>query len=588
MGLCVKGFCRFFAVLVGVMLAFSAQAAEPRSVNIRVPGSLKDSVLRAIASTVETARLDDEGDVRQLFRRMRPVIRDVLGAQGYFDPEITLLTQDGHVLREGSAQLVVEVKQGELSRIASVNIEFKGAIAGDTEEARLRREAVRALWSLPVGAAFDQGLWDASKNAILSNLLARDYAAATLSDSLADVDPEGRKVYLSVVFDSGPVFTFGALQVEGLSKYPGSLVERYNTIKPGERYEQERLLGLLAELQGTSYFSAVDVKVLPDADKPLDTPIYVVVTESKTKRVGVGAGYSSNTGFRSELSFSDNNVFDRAYALASGLRLEQKRQSAYADLFLPPDRKGVLDSLGVSVDHQDVSNLEVQRTAVGVSREYQLGVTDFKLGVNYQLEDRLSEGVSLGGNKALVGSAIWSHNRVDDRLNPRRGYVAVGQLAAASDSLLSDQSFLRVSGRIQYYWSPSVRNELSTRLELGTVFAGSERDIPQDYLFRAGGTNSLRGVQYLGLGVVSQGVLQGGRNLALSSLEYVHWHRESIGSALFVDVGDVADRWGALDPIASVGVGVRYKTPAGPIALDVAKAQGQDRPRIHFALGVAF
>ena len=76
--------------------------------------------------------------------------------------------------------------------------------------------------------------------------------------------------------------------------------------------------------------------------------------------------------------------------------------------------------------------------------------------------------------------------------------------------------------------------------------------------------------------------------MAIGSLEYVRWLDGPLGAAVFTDIGDVADNWGALDPKPALGVGVRYKTPAGPIALDVAKAVDEDKIRIHFALGVAF
>lgn len=595
--------CRIFPLFIGVFLTFSTYAAEQSSVRLNLSNDLKPVISAAIKPVVDTARLDDEGDVRQLYRRIRPIIRDVLGAQGYFSPQITreqpasssgagqingTTAAEATLFNKGGAVLVVNVVEGERAKIESVEIEFDGELADETPENKARRDELRELWKLNPGQPFEQLLWDASKNALLSNLLAKDYAVATVADSLADVDPETLTVRLSVVYDSGPVFTFGALQVTGLSKYPKNLVERYSPIKPGERYEQERLLALLADLQSTAYFSGVDVKVQPDASKPDLMPIYVEVTESKAKRLGFGAGYSSNTGFRSEASYSDNNVFDRAYSLVTGVRVEQKRQSAFADLFLPPDKKGVLDSLGVSIDHQDITGLEVRRSALGASREYQLGPTDFKLGVNYQLEDRLTEGMSLGSTKALVGSAILTRNRVDDRLNPRRGYLAVAQVAAASERLLSDQDFIRLSGRVQQYWSPSPKNQFSARLELGTVIADSRREIPQDYLFRAGGTNSLRGFEFLGVGVLDQGVVQGGRRLVLGSVEYVRWVRESLGSAVFLDLGDVADTWGDIDITPALGFGVRYRTPAGPIALDIAKAQGESRPRIHFALGVAF
>lgn len=547
-------------------------------------------VQRAIASTVEAARLDDVGDLQQLYRRIRPLIRDVLATEGFFSPEITLQnTVGGQVQFEKQKPLLkILVKTGKVSIVKQVNVVFEGDLAQPTESNLMRQVDLRALWTLSEGQAFTQAQWDASKRAVLNKLLAKDYAAATLVSSLADVDAEQGEVWLTVVYDSGPRFTFGDLKVEGLSKYPKDLVTRYATIRPGDAYDQEKLLDLLGELQGTAYFSAVDVKFDPKVDQPLMTPVQVTVTESDTRRLGLGGGYSSNTGFRSEVSWTDTNVFDRAYSLVSGVRLEQKRQSAFADLFLPPRNQGVVDSLGVSVDHQDINNLQVQRSAVGVVRQLTLADAEVKLGVNFQVEDRLAQGVSLGGLKALVASAAWNRNRVDDKLNPTRGYVLNAQSAVASKAALSDQDFVRLNGKVQHYFSPSRQSLVSTRLELGTVLANSEQTIPQDYLYRAGGTGSLRGFKFLGVGVENAGVVQGGRRLLLGSVEYTRWLREPLGVAVFTDVGDVANSWNQLDVKAAVGGGVRYRTPAGPVAFDIAKAQGESRPRIHFALGVAF
>ena len=64
------------------------------------------------------------------------------------------------------------------------------------------------------------------------------------------------------------------------------------------------------------------------AGKPIAklVPIEVTVVESDSKRLGLGAGYSSNTGFRTEATYQYNNLFDRAYSLVTGARIEQKRQ----------------------------------------------------------------------------------------------------------------------------------------------------------------------------------------------------------------------------------------------------------------------
>ncbi|BET24887.1 autotransporter secretion outer membrane protein TamA [Limnobacter thiooxidans] len=577
-------------VLVGVFVQ-PAQAQEEVSpeerpvVNFVVADEFKTLVEQATEQIRSTAQVNDNGDAWQLFRRMRPVIRDVLGTEGHFSPSIQRVV-DESLPEDAPAPLNIKIEPGPQSTVTSVDIQFDGEINKD--EFAARRERLKTLWLLGTNQAFNQTDWSASKDNLLRDLLAKDFAAATLSESQANVDPDTNTVTLRVVYDSGPVFTFGELKIKGLNKYRNDLVARYNTIQPGDRYEQERLLTLLADLQGTSYFSAVDVKIDTDDRQPERVPIEVTVLESDSKRVGLGAGYSSNTGFRTEATYQYNNLFDRAYSLVTGVRVEQKRQSAFADVFLPPSRRGMSDSVGVAFDHQQISNLEVDRSSIGAIREYTQGINEYRLGLNFQLEERSALGVNFGATQALVASSSWTRAAVDNRLNPSDGYIAFGQVAVAGEQFASDQSFMRLYGRFQQFWSPSPEHLFTARFEAGTVAASARRDIPQDYLFRAGGTNSIRGYDFLDVGVLDQGVLVGGRRVMIGTLEYVRWFNGPLGAAVFTDVGDVADNWSSFDPKPAVGIGVRYKTPAGPIAFDVAKAADQDNLRIHFALGVAF
>lgn len=559
---------------------------EPPQVIYQMPEQFREIVDSATRPVLATAQVNDSGDAWQLFRRLRPVIQNALGAQGYFSPSIEREIET-HATDGPPPILKIRVEPGPQSQVVSVDIQFDGEI--NKEEFTNRRERLKALWFLGVNQAFNQNDWSGSKDKLLRDLLSHDFAAATLSESIANVDPEKNTVELRVVYDSGPVFTFGELQTQGLVKYPKDLVARYNKIRPGDRYEQERLLLLLAELQGTTYFSAVDVKIDVDDRKPNQVPIQVLVLESDSKRLGLGAGYSSNTGFRTEASYQFNNVFGRAYSLLTGARVEQKRQSAYADFFLPPSRHGMTDSVGIALDHQKISTLEVDRSSIGVLREYRLGIGEYRLGLNFQQEERKAQAVNFGATQALVASTSWQRNAVDSRLNPTEGYVAFGQFAVAMEQFASDQDFTRLYGRVQKFWSPSRQNVFSARFEAGTVIASARREIPQDFLFRAGGTNSLRGFDFLDLGVLDQGVLVGGRRVMIGSVEYTRWfHSGRSGAAMFADVGDVSDHWSQFEPKPSIGIGVRYKTPAGPIAFDIAKAVDEARPRIHFALGVAF
>ncbi len=79
--------------------------------------------------------------------------------------------------------------------------------------------------------------------------------------------------------------------------------------------------------------------------------------------------------------------------------------------------------------------------------------------------------------------------------------------------------------------------------------------------------------------------------MALASAEYVHWLERWSGNwgiAGFVDVGDAGDSFKALDPAVGVGLGVRWRTVAGPLAVDVAYGEREKRIRLHFSVAIAF
>jgi translocation and assembly module TamA len=59
-------------------------------------------------------------------------------------------------------------------------------------------------------------------------------------------------------------------------------------------------------------------------------------------------------------------------------------------------------------------------------------------------------------------------------------------------------------------------------------------------------------------------------------------------SAVFIDGGAVADRFANLKPVYGVGVGVRYKSPLGPIEAAVAYGLQPKKLRLHFTLGFTF
>jgi len=76
--------------------------------------------------------------------------------------------------------------------------------------------------------------------------------------------------------------------------------------------------------------------------------------------------------------------------------------------------------------------------------------------------------------------------------------------------------------------------------------------------------------------------------MVVLSAEYVRWLWGDWGGAVFVDVGDASDHLFSQPLARGYGLGVRYRTLAGPVALDVAWADRTHGARVHFSVAIAF
>lgn len=570
-------------VIVSV-LHTGAAAQERLRVELRAPESIRPVLehhLRILNRPDQTMP-EEAADRIVLIRRTRREIADLLATEGYFTPQV-------NIERDESSLWRLEVEPGPQSMITNVTIAFDGHLAAGDDGGRDRRRAELASeWTLPAGQPFRQAAWDAAKQQLLDGVARRDYAAARMSASRAEVDPDAATVTLAVTVDSGPPFFLGPLELTGLERLPEHLVERYSMLEVGERFDQERLLALQSALQNTPQFASVTVDIERDPSLADAVPVRIHVSEAQSRHLAFGAGFSTNTGARTEVNWRDVNFRGRGWELSTGLRLEQRRQSVYADIFLPPAQARHRDSFGAVAESSDIEGLRVTRQAVGAVRSKQRGDIETAVSLRYQHENVRPKGVDASSRNALTANWSWIQRKVDDVLDPREGYVLHVELGGGSRALLSDQDFFRTYARFVRYQPVGERDVFIVRAEAGATVAKSRDGIPQDFLFRTGGSQSVRGYAYESLGVQEGQATLGGRFLGTASAEYVHWFRPQWGVAAFVDAGDAADDRDSFDLRVGYGVGARWRSPAGPLALDLAYGQNDKRLRLHFSIAIAF
>jgi hypothetical protein len=207
---------------------------------------------------------------------------------------------------------------------------------------------------------------------------------------------------------------------------------------------------------------------------------------------------------------------------------------------------------------------------------------DFAIG-----DEDEPETLEFGESQLLFAEGTLSRRRLNDRVQPRRGYVVDFGVRLASEAIVSDTDIAQTWGRLTWLLPQGERNRFKFRAEAGAMTVGNFDALPPDLRFYAGGDRSIRGFDYHAIGETSAvGNVIGGKYLVLGSAEYEYYFNDSWGAAVFSDAGDAFSDDFNLN--ASVGVGVRWRSPLGPIRVDFAvpvKTELEKSWHIHVLLG---
>jgi len=521
---------------------------------------------------------------RFLARGAPDEIRELLATEGYFSPRIG----QSVVRSEAGWRARIMVDPGEPSRIASIKLEYQGAFADDSMAFSERSTTLRKAWPLRAGMVFRDTLWAEGKAMLLRELHSDTYPAARIVESQAEVDPDLHTVSLRVVTDSGPAFRFGSLEISGIKTQPEQIVTGLNPIKPGTPYKERDLQDLQSRLQRTGYFSSVYVTASNNPEQASRVPIQIAVVENTKRKMKVGGGYSTDQGAGVELRYEDNLTFRPGWRSTSTLKLEQREQSASTRVQLVPIAYGFQPIISAKVERTDIQNEESVTAQIVGQLQRIRGKTELSLSLDLNYDRNKISGADYYDVSSLPFNASWTRRDLDAQIYPRQGYVVNLQAGGATDLIFSNTAFLRLYARGNLYHPLGARGTLLLRGEIGAVEAPTSEGIPSDYLFQAGGSQSVRGYEYDSLGIPENGAIVPGRYIGVASIEVMHPIAPDWQAALFIDAGNVVNDIKDYKAKLGYGTGIRWKSPLGPLNLDIAYGEADATWRVNFSVGSLF
>jgi translocation and assembly module TamA len=578
-------------------------SASPATSTVAIEVDAPDRLRALLESHLDLVRLGraapadvDDSEWARLIDATPAQVRELLQTEGYFAPEVML---DRSASADGARteRVRLRVNPGDQAVIDRVTLEVEGELdlgaSASEPHAVATLAALRQRFDMRPGSGFRNDSWSSAKAAALSVLRAAGYAHAAFSGTTADVDVAANRVRLFLVIDSGPLYRLGTLDIEGLVEHDVQTVRNLALTRSGVPVTETLLLDFQDRLQKAGLFDSISVTLDADAAQPAQARVRVRLRESPLQVYTVGLGFSANTGYRASVEHLYRRVFGFAATARNKAEWGDKRQAWEGEIMGHPGRRLYRNLVGGAIERlqTDTDTVLSQRLRIGRTQDTQ------RLERLFFLEAERSVRKPAGGEDAsafaISGNFHGAWRHLDNIVLPTRGAtlkVELGLGRAHGDQSKSGV-FTRTYGRLTGYLPLGDAWYGQARIELGQVFLPDGVVVPDSKLFRAGGDESVRGYTFRSLGPLVDGAVGGGLSLATASVELarpISARLPSVWGAIFLDAGNAADSFSRLKPVYGAGIGVRWRSPVGPLRLDWAYGTQTRQGRFHFSVGIAF
>ena len=567
-------------LLLSAALAVSAVAQDVPAPALVITGT--DDELAANIHAVLTITSEPCTTSPRRLQRLLPIARsqldDAANALGYYHATFTTTV----VLADNCWRLDIAAEPGPRVVLDSVNI----GIAG-TAEVQARFADVLRSTALQRGQPLHHGRYEALKSELTARATDLGYLGARFERANIALDLQTDTADVDLQFDPGTRFRFGTIDVQQNGMLSTALIDGLLQVGKGDAYDGTALSAVRRRLDNSQYFRQVRVTPqlvsLQQQEVPVDIELELRPRHAWTS----GLGFATDTGPRLRAMYQNRYVNPDCHRLQGHLALSTVRtqlDGTYAIPLADPGRQSLNFAGGYSVEDNDSFESKRYKLETSVRNETSSGLLQTAF-IAFQRDDYIvdvQEDVSL----LTIAGISLSKTRADNPVNPTRGWKLFAQLQGASDALLSDTSFMQFYSSAKHIM-PLGNGRLLSRIELGATWAGVTTELPASLRYFAGGDQSLRGYDYRALGPLNENnEVAGGKQLVVGSIEYDHRVSDNWRLAVFADSGNAFNTFNDFDWQHSVGIGLRWLSPIGPVRVDLARALDKDGGfRLHVTMG---
>jgi outer membrane protein insertion porin family len=578
-----------------------------RSINFVGNRDYSDGKLRGILQTKESRwyrflTSDDSYDPDRL-NYDRELLRRFYLTEGYADFRVVSAVAELTPDRNGFV-ITFTLDEGERYRFGKIDVNIKIK--------DLPAEAVLPLLTVHTGDWYDAEAVEKSISVLTDTLGNRGYAFVEIKPNISR-NREEHTVDITFDVQEGPQVYVERIDIVNNVRTLDKVIRREFQLVEGDAFNTTKMQRSQQRIKNLGFFKKVEVANTPGST-PDKTVLTAEVEEQSTGELSFGIGFSTTDGPLADINIRERNFLGRGQDLRIGtvvsLRSQQVDLSYTEPYFL--DR-----NIAAGVDLFEIKTSPTQNFFSGITPPYQQFSFGGALRSGYQITENLRQTLkytarsdditNLQPNTSLfivlqagqhttseIGQVLL-YDRRDDRLDPSGGYFASVGNDFAGVGFGVD--YVRNKVNAGYYYSVAPEWVLSVTGEAGYIFGWGGQDVLIQDRFFVGGDN-LRGFQSAGIGPRDSvsGDALGGQKYYLGSVTLgvpLGLPKEfGLSGRVFTDFGTLYHieptnivltpaqlaSTGGVQPMveqspairASAGVGVSWRSPVGPIRLDIA------------------
>jgi len=430
---------------------------------------------------------------------------------------------------------------------------------------------------------------------------------------------DGGKVDVTYEIQEGDLYFVEKVQIRGNTKTRDKVIRRELRIRPGERFDGEKIEKSKERLQNLNYFEEITYDTEPTDAGTNRKDLIFRVKEKRTGELSFGGGVSSIDTFMgfAEISQRNFDILNWPRFTGAGQSLSIRGQigtihQEYDVSFVEPYlfNKPISWGTNLFATQQDNENTLFGERRMGASTTLSRLFKDvLRAGGGYTLERVELRDVADPAPVSVTEfegpdwlsrlRAFTTFDNRDNVFSPTKGRVINLSGDLIGSFLGGDQEFYILRSGYTEFLTFRKKHQIEFQARLSTSQSfGKTSTTPAYDRFFAGGLGTVRGFNYRRVGPQEDGEAIGGQTMAIVNLDYTFPlpYLDAFRGVVFIDAGNVSSDSYNVDFgefAVSVGPGIKVKTPIGPLAfyygLPIANKDTEDENgRFEFSLSRSF